>query len=281
MCIIFASDDLDSRPTLQELKDGSLKNDDGAGYAYIDDGRVAFAKNREGYKLDSLHKFINETPGPMLIHFRWTSSGQTLASLSHPFPVTTDGVLLNSTDGHADQVFMHNGTLEERYWLPALLATDLGKLPKGPWSDSRAMAYMLAYYNNPAILDAFDFEDESRFATLDKDGITRYGGWLKQREGLYTSTYINMPKFFKPTDGANKITTTTVGKGATGATKSYSSTTMEEWQEYAQQETKSSRFYDKYDPYDDLPDESLAWTAEQWDAWENNATAEEIEALAS
>ena len=276
MCIIYATDGLDSRPTLQELKDGAHRNDDGAGYAYIDNGRVAFAKNKQGYDLASLHKFINETEGPMLIHFRWTSSGQTTATLSHPFPVTTDPLLLNATEGKADQVFMHNGTIDERLWQPTLLQTDLKTLPKGPWSDSRALAYMLAYYGNAAILDAFDVEDESRFCTLDKDGITRYGYWLKQREGLYTSTYINPPvttKKWLPTDGANKTTTTTTPN------KSYASMTMDEWKEYPKEQAAEEKLYSRYDGQMEVGDDD--WTDEQWQAYWDGETAAEIAALAS
>lgn len=192
MCIIYATEGKDSRPTLQELKDGYRRNDDGAGLAYIEGSVVKFRKSRTGYDLESLKRFIDSVDGPMLIHFRFTSSGVTSDKLAHPYPITTDSALINAIQGEADQVFMHNGTLDEREWRQTLLGTDLSKLPRGQWNDSKALAYLLAYYNNDAILNLFD--DENRFAVLSPDaGIELYGDWVDVRDGLMTSTYINPP----------------------------------------------------------------------------------------
>lgn len=278
MCIIYATEGKDSRPTLQELKDGQRRNDDGAGMAYIEGGRIKFRKSRRGYDLESLHRFISAVDGPMLIHFRFTSSGVTSDRLAHPYPITTDAALLNSLEGEAEQVFMHNGTLDEREWRQTLLATDLSKLPRGEWNDSKALAYLLAYYNNDAILNLFD--DENRFAILSPEGIETFGDWVDVRDGLITSTYINLPvKAWKPSEFEWGTGSSLTGPTRSSATpgKRLKDMDDEEFRAYIQGKEAASTAADELraegfsmeddeEPYE-YPDNYENWPDDAKDAW--------------
>lgn len=174
MCIIFASSDGYSRPTLEELELAEQYNPDGIGLAYFK-GRGTTEFKSTDVKAAYVHKRMLVDEFPLLIHFRKASVGPVCNDLCHPFKLFNGGQL------------MHNGHIPERTWQALLMTTDMRKLPKGPWSDSRAIAYVVNYFKNLNILEMF--AETSRFATLDrKNGITYYGTWEVLRPGLMVSS---------------------------------------------------------------------------------------------
>ena len=216
MCIIFASEGVDSRPTLEELEAGFRRNQHGLGVAWIQEGKVQYEKGME-FSAKAVWDHMQGIEGPMLIHFRWASSGNKIAMHAHPFPVTKDMNELDKLKGAVDMVFAHNGTIREVEWTDLLLKTDLSKLPPGPWSDSRAFAYLIAAFKgNANFLDLW--EDRNRFVTLDKDGnFDLRGDWHKEREGLWTS--MKLTQGWTTYEPKGKVTYASTGAGAYGAGK--------------------------------------------------------------
>lgn len=179
MCIIFAADDESSYPTLAELKEGERQNDDGAGMAWLEGGKVHYEKDLTAKYID---RKLQTLTGPTITHFRWASSGFIEPLLCHPFPLDN---AINATEGVTGSVLFHNGTIDKSAWLPLMLKTDLAKLPDGNWSDSRALAYACATLKNPNLINLFS--DSNRFAVMDKTGIELFGSWCDLRPGLQTS----------------------------------------------------------------------------------------------
>lgn len=90
MCIIVAKPagvDIPSDTVLSNCFDG---NPDGAGMAYARDGQVVVVKGL--MELEDVYAALaNEGIGkdtPMVLHFRWATSGRLVAENTHPFPIT-------------------------------------------------------------------------------------------------------------------------------------------------------------------------------------------------
>jgi len=104
MCLIVFTPNI-ARARIQKsvLETGFNKNDDGAGFAYIVNGRVIVSKAY--FEFDKFYKaFRSKTNGltcPVLIHFRWGTKGSKHARNVQPLVV------------YANQLVMaHNGVFE-------------------------------------------------------------------------------------------------------------------------------------------------------------------------
>lgn len=135
MCLLIVSKK--GLPHEEVLRLGDMQNPHGAGIAWTESGKVKWKK---GLKLEELEQFRDLT-GPVLVHFRFASSGGQRAELNHPF--TVDARASTALEGEAEMVMMHNGhwhgfskSLMENVDYPPK------ELPKGPWSDTRAIAWL-------------------------------------------------------------------------------------------------------------------------------------------
>ena len=179
MCVIFIADS--RKPSLKELRLAEDSNPDGAGIAWVEEGRVVFHK---GLSADEIGELIeNEKPAfPFVVHFRLATIGGSSKGLTHPFPVTgnvnlkTHGIL-NSP------VLFHNG--HYGYWEETLIPIRATHpVPKGGWSDSRGLAW-LAYH---AGIQSMDLIDGQRITVLEPDGtITKFGNGWSNNNGLLAS----------------------------------------------------------------------------------------------
>jgi hypothetical protein len=125
------------------------QNDHGGGVAWRESGIVKWKKD---LTFTEMQDHVKGMPLPYIAHFRIASQGGRAPSLCHPFEVsktTTDRLSGRSKTG----VVFHNGTWGT--WrntiMEAAIRTGL-KLPDGPWSDTRAMAFLTSIYGE-AILD--------------------------------------------------------------------------------------------------------------------------------
>jgi len=96
--------------------------------------------------LKEAQELIAKAPLPFVCHFRIQTVGGKKAGLCHPFPVHDDVTLAlkGETEGF---VLFHNGHWGQ--WRSSVMeAVFKGqlKLPKGKWSDSRAMAWSAAQF---------------------------------------------------------------------------------------------------------------------------------------
>jgi predicted glutamine amidotransferase len=175
MCIAIIQKAGKRIPT-EWLVNSFLGNDDGAGFAYIKDGKVEIAKGYMTMKsflpaYEELHNAYGKD-NPMLIHCRIATAGRVGADNCHPFPIK-GGALI------------HNGHL----W-----STDGGR--DGDKSDTREFAekfYNILDYNS--VMEAIahhDFADaigHDRMAMLYDDG--RYavaGSWHNEDVGLFSNS---------------------------------------------------------------------------------------------
>lgn len=184
MCLIIAVNE--KTPPLGQFELANTLNPDGIGMAWIaKNGNVQWYK---GLALTDVEKLAPYTPLPYVVHFRIATSGGINKELCHPFPISRQATVM--TEGQAKQVMFHNGIWFEwrEFLMKGLLAT--GKqLPHGPWSDTRALAF-LAYHYGDKILEL----SEEKIVVLSKEGSKFYGrGWLERDGCAYSNEALFMP----------------------------------------------------------------------------------------
>ena len=181
MCVIVVAET--ARPSQALVRAAIHANPDGNGIAWVEGRKVAWIK---GLDDDALVQACATAPLPFIAHARIASVGGKTKELCHPFPVV-EGLGLDKLSGFAPLALFHNGHWND--WKSALLnaLTAQGKkLPRGQWSDTRAMAYLAYRYGADALTL---LPTGQRIATLDARGeVMTYGqGWSKVAEGLWTS----------------------------------------------------------------------------------------------
>ena len=139
MCVIGIYED--KKPEISDLVSMEAQNPDGAGLAWVENGRVRWKKG-----LDALEMYeICEKVGlPIIVHFRMATAGGNDDRLTHPFPIRISKPLALS--GLADRLIFHNGHFSG--W-EAVLRDFLDRGEPGAsrstnmWSDSRLIAYAI------------------------------------------------------------------------------------------------------------------------------------------
>lgn len=143
MCVIMAST-IGKRIPEDWLKAGYDANSHGAGLAWRGHKNVIHWK--KGLDLEEFLEEYRKIPEGTkhVAHFRIASCGGVLKELTHPFPLGDESSLAleGTTKGG---VLFHNGHLHSwKSKLEEMAARSGGtiKIPVGPWSDTRAMAYI-------------------------------------------------------------------------------------------------------------------------------------------
>lgn len=178
MCVIAVAN---KRPLTHTLMvDAHFANDDGIGAAWIDNGKVHWVKGIS--TAEEAFEFVQELPLPYVVHFRMCSSGPNTPEMTHPFPFGGSLKLSGSTDRG---VLFHNGHWND--WAETmlrLLPPDPKAVPKGPWNDTRAMAWIIGRWGTRAV----NFISQSqKLALVTPQGITLHGGGWVRREGYTLS----------------------------------------------------------------------------------------------
>lgn len=186
MCLaIFKS--AEGTVTEEQLRNGFFNNDDGAGFAYVAEGKVVISKGfRDVDKFLTAYKEAEERnpDSPFLIHFRICSLGAVNEENTHPFPI----------DGGA---LVHNGTL---YGTDA----EYGKGPSDTSLFSKQFTKYLTYdrvqkykhsweetlYGNKiAIL----YDDGRHQIVNEKDGHWLNGAWFSNYSHRISPTMTTSP----------------------------------------------------------------------------------------
>jgi len=166
------------------------KNNSGAGIAWRENGKVKWMK---GLELNEVQKLIATVPLPYIVHFRIPTCGGNVPALCHPFPVTqdTNEDLAGELDGW---VVFHNGHWSS--WKDKLFSVSASSgimLPRGKWSDSRAMAWVASICGISSLelteekVVAFSPTDIEIFGTgWSKEGTV----WVSNRLFLTTATVV-------------------------------------------------------------------------------------------
>lgn len=174
MCVIMAV--MQDRPTPEMIKKGWERNKDGGGLAWreTDDAGKVWVRWEKGLNLEDMEEAIKTLPIPFIAHFRTASVGGVRADLCHPFEVSLE--TSNAIEGKTENaMFFHNGDWGS--WREVMLNACLRKghpIPVGKWSDSRAMAWLMAMYG-PNFIDIIDGKGIS-FGPTDIEFFTG-NGW--------------------------------------------------------------------------------------------------------
>jgi hypothetical protein len=177
MCVIMIVDDVD--PTLSVVRDCWDSNAFGAGLAWREENAVRWSKGGFDSPTD-LHRTMMQLPKPYIVHFRIPTVGDPCEALCHPFPVGGSLALTGST---TDGVLAHNGHWNG--WQSAMLRF-LGtkRIPDGPWSDSRAMAW-IAKQSGIGFLELID--EAQRIVLLTPTRLERYGHWSTNQGIMFSN----------------------------------------------------------------------------------------------
>jgi hypothetical protein len=199
-------------PSSEILKAGAHRNSDGAGIAWVEGDKVCYKKDVDMAEIES---YRGRTP--FMIHFRWATVGKD-KRLIHPFPVSKKTGLKMA--GTANAVLGHNGHWSD--WGKAII-NNAGwglPLPNGPWSDTRAIAWLVSIHGL-GFLQALN----EKVAILDSKGNFYHAGsgWV-ERKGFnmsndplgwsYTSQY-NTSNYKSTYGSACGVTTSTYSKSKT------------------------------------------------------------------
>ncbi len=228
MCVIFASPRGGKLPTMEELQGGALANDDGAGVAWAEGGKVFWKK---GLTYADVEKMVEGEvlKPPCAIHFRITSAGVTCNELTHPFPCTPE--VPDTLEGESDSfdVLFHNGTMshwENEMKLAITSARGTVKVPEGEWSDSRVLAFLTGMYGW-RYLEFLEGLAGDRVCLLSPNGSFKYYGNWHHKDGFFASNESYLVGR-KGKGGVVGFTQAGVEATPTPATKSTSAATTEE-----------------------------------------------------
>lgn len=191
MCVIFICGK--KRATPEAIADAFLANGSGAGAAWreevpLDDDGPKLDDNGKELppeikvhwekglmKEEEIQELAARIPLPHVLHFRIPTVGGAVPELTHPFPVEKTAPLwLKGTTGGA--VLFHNGHWHSwKTWILELAKLSGGKIkvPRGYWSDSRAMAFAAASCGEGVL----EFIDE-KICLFTPDQVATFGaGW--------------------------------------------------------------------------------------------------------
>lgn len=155
-------------------------NRDGFGYAHWTGEKIVFVKGI--MNKDAAWDAYQKAELPHVAHFRIASAGGVCPELTHPFICSPKSGLMLEHEGITPVLF-HNGTLSE--WRSMLMTSIFHTkiIPKGPMSDSRAMAIALSVLG-PEFLSMYA---SNRWVCVAKDGYVKVGDWTEGEGGVMFS----------------------------------------------------------------------------------------------
>lgn len=183
MCVIAVCKN--NLPNEHELQMMEAANPHGGGVAWVEDGAVSYLKGVTATKIWDLIK-SGRIVAPAIFHFRIGTVGGNTNELCHPFPVTSQAGL--KTYGTANAVLFHNGHWSD--WEKAMgtaILSNKRKLPSGPWSDSRAMAYLAHHYGVQAL--SFLISSSQKVAILKPKEIILLGHFMEYEQRFKVSNF--------------------------------------------------------------------------------------------
>lgn len=117
MCIIISKEKYGRLPSEEELNNSFSFNSDGAGFMYVENGKVVIDKGYMTYDAfikhykSLLQKFNNFKNKSLVIHCRIGTSGKNIKENTHPYPISNDFKKLRSRHLHEDIGVAHNGVI--------------------------------------------------------------------------------------------------------------------------------------------------------------------------
>lgn len=177
MCVIIVAEK--RLPSKKNLMLCEEHNADGGGISWVEDGLVHWKKGING---NEMWNIMNSVKLPIVAHFRIGTIGGKHDLLTHPFPITKECSV--ALEGKAESVLFHNGHWHDwdRVCMQMVLLRKL-YFPMGPWSDSRAIAWIVKNTNN-SVLRLIG----GKFAIHNTNNIYKYSsGWETVDDVLYSN----------------------------------------------------------------------------------------------
>lgn len=195
MCIIIAKYKNGRLPKKTELKNSFEYNSDGAGFMYVDNGKVIIDKGYMKYedfinRFDKLcKKYDNFNNKSLIIHCRIGTSSSNTAENTHPYPITKKEKYLHAKYIKADLGVAHNGIISEY--------TPNWKNPTTNDTQEFIMKYLAPlyknykeFYKNKYIMNGIKNIINSKLAFLDTSDHIYFVGkenFIEEEKGLFFS----------------------------------------------------------------------------------------------
>lgn len=207
MCIIIAKNKKDRLPTKEELKNSFTRNSDGAGFMYVDKGRVIVDKgymtfesfyNRYKKLLARYNNFENKS---LVIHLRIGTSGTNTKENTHPYIITNRVDLLHKTFAISDLGIAHNGVITDYTPIENKQNVNDTQMFIGKYLYPLYLNYK-EFYKNEYILKGIEKITGSKFALLDsKDDLYLIGDFIVEDNLSFSNTsYKGYTKTWKKYD---------------------------------------------------------------------------------
>lgn len=175
-------------PNIETLIMAEEANSDGGSISWVEGGKVNWVKGITALEIEEIMQKVSP---PGLVHFRIATNGGAIPELCHPFPITNEAS--TKEEGSANAVMIHNGHWGG--WKKNLIhLMPNGKaLPKGPWSDTRAMAFLASVYT----LEFLELIEE-KIGYMNGKGVqAKLGNGWSEHEGCYYSNMLWKSKWEK------------------------------------------------------------------------------------
>lgn len=187
MCIIIAKDKIGRLPTKTELKNSFEYNSDGAGFMYVDKGKVVIDKGYMTYDsfikhykalLKQYNNFKNKS---LVIHCRIGTSGKNSKGNTHPYPITDSIKQLRTKHLSKENIgIAHNGIIRGYG-----TATGLNDTQEYISKYLYPLYYHYRdFYKNKDMLYQIEMATNSKFAILDRTDTIYYIGDFIDDKGL-------------------------------------------------------------------------------------------------
>jgi predicted glutamine amidotransferase len=183
MCVIIVAQK--RLPTEDEIRRAWLRNDDGAGVAWVRRGKVVWVKGL--MRLEDVLAIRDEVKTPSVWHFRSATHGGVNRELTHPFLINPQSPFENPLKGKlrtGQSLLFHNGVEGQAISnLISLLALKNLRLDDTNMSDTRAIAIAISLVGE-VVLSLYS----SKFALVRSDGTIITRGNFVNEDDLLVST---------------------------------------------------------------------------------------------
>ena len=173
MCVIAYADVI--RPTDDQIRNMWDANKYGGGVAWrVNVDGEARVRWKKGLDMEEMLEMNRVLPMPYVLHFRIPSNGTTAGPLGcHPFQIDVEATVdfEGETTGY---VLFHNG-----FWtgwqdkLQNIAIHGFVKLPDGPWTDSRGLAWA-SYHLGFGLLEL----SNEKLIAFSPDNTKLFGAWM-------------------------------------------------------------------------------------------------------
>jgi hypothetical protein len=176
MCVIVVCEK-GLRLTKDKFDSCFSSNSHGAGFAWMVNKKLGwkkgFMKAEDAWEFyQTINKF------PHVAHFRLSSAGGVMDTLTHPFLITADSPI--EMEGMSKKsLLFHNGTISGWREMVMMLSLVNRKVPDGDMSDTRAMAMAVSILGDKIL-------DGGKYVIASPTEFTTYGSW-DEKEGIYYS----------------------------------------------------------------------------------------------